>query len=113
MIRAGPLSMNWLGIEMMYNGNGKGFRIDRRSSKNVQRPYEHILIGSGNRTTRAFSVLVDNPRLISHTWLRSLGVSDIHLVRLWLVPIQYIHCTQERVLVRCVAHLQHLATFRQ
>ena len=77
MIRAGLLSMNWLGIEMMYNGNGKGFRIDRRSSKNVQRPYEHILIGSGNRTTRAFSVLVENPRLISHGFDLSASLTCI------------------------------------
>jgi hypothetical protein len=74
--------MNWLGIEIMYNGNGKGFRIDRRSSKNVQYPYEHIPIGSGSRTTRTFSVLVEDPRSIPHTLIRALSVSDMHLVRL-------------------------------
>jgi hypothetical protein len=53
--------MNWQGI-IPYNGNRKGFEIDQRSSKNVQRPYEHVLVGTWNCTTRAFNVLVEDPR---------------------------------------------------
>jgi hypothetical protein len=38
MARAGPLSMNWLGMKIMYNGNGKVSGIDLRFGRNVQHP---------------------------------------------------------------------------
>jgi hypothetical protein len=56
--------MNWLGIKVMCNGNGKVSGIDRRFGRNVQ--YSPLSISSLVAGI-VHSILVEGPRPIAHT----------------------------------------------